>query len=419
MRSALCADMGKFAFAAIAFAILLTFISMRYLAVQDFLVNQDLIKENEYLQHAIEVANAKARQALAESKTHFVPPSPPVEPLEKSCGYVFYAASDINACSILVNIYRMQHELDTAMPIHVLAGPEISDDYVKALENTKASIHTKIPQVKGLNASNDRDSLMLKLSTFNMHSLDPGLKRILALDGDQLILKNLDHLFEQSPEANISAPRSYWMPSEFLASTFMVVNLSNDLLKIAENVLESLAFQKFDLNLLSDSVERVAVLSGQYVTLNSHWGDWNLPRWFQPSQEINMTTVELVNELSKGQSVDIPQMRRSDMNIEESSTTSEGDDGPTTESTTANSVARAVLPSAPRFPEKHPITIELHLLHQAAAVIHFTQKPWTYTADVISNTWPDAHPRLVGQIRMWRQIAAKVCPGGIPDAPGL
>lgn len=132
-----------------------------------------------------------------------------------------------------------------------------------------------------------------------------------------------------------------------------------------------------------------------------------------------MTTVELVNELSRGQNLDIPQIRRSDTNIEESSTTSEGDGGPTTESTTENPVATAVLPSAPRFPEKHPITIELHLLHQAAAVIHFTQKPWTYTADVISKTWPDAHPLLVEQIKMWRQTAAKVCPGGIPDAPGL
>lgn len=244
---------------------------MRYLAVQDFLVNQDLIKENEYLQHAIEVAKAKASQNLAESRTHFIPPPPPIKPLEKSCGYVFYAISNINACSILVNIYRMQHELNTAMPIYVLATPDISDDYVKALEDTKAFIHTELPQLKGLNASNDREPSMLKLLSFNMHSLNPNLERVLALDGDQLILKNLDHLFEQLPEANISAPRAYWMSTEFLTSTFMVVNLSNDLLKIAESVLESVAFRKFDLDLLSDSVERVVVLSGQYVTLNSHW----------------------------------------------------------------------------------------------------------------------------------------------------
>lgn len=418
-------NMPKFAWACIAIAVLLTFFSMHYLSTQYSLASKDLIAENEYLQHALEVAKSKVKQGLEKSKSHFIPAqaATKIDPLEAGFAYVFYAVSDMNACSVLVNIHRLQQVLDSKLPVHVLVLPEVADEYVKAIEGTPASVHVQHPPEKFQNVSSDGQVTMLKLLTFDMASISSDVKRVLVLDGDQMILRNLDDLFQQLPEVNISAPRAYWMPNQFLASSFMMIDPSKELMKIAESVLDGSATDRFDLDLVSGSLERTALLSGRYVTLNSHFGDWNLPAWYEPSQDINMTTVELVNELSRGQSRVISHRRQDDITAESASISSSADSPAQTESIIRETLATTLppVPATPvlRFPEKHPITAELYLLQEAASVLHFTQKPWTYSATIVFNTWPDAHPLLVEQIKTWRETAAKVCPGGLPDAPGL
>lgn len=207
------------------------------------------------------------------------------------------------------------------------------------------------------------------------------------------------------------------------------------------------------------------MLSGEYVTLNSHWEDWNLPTWHHPKHALNMTTVNLVNELSRKEqyggfkkiqapedAVYIPsafsepglEATSSPPFIEASinaavspetsfqataaSPTTDGaiDRAPALAAPGAEHTARlevtgvASLPpenspppkgpsTKPRFPETHPISRELFALQEAAAVIHFSAigKPWTVTADMIK---PDAHSALAAQFRVWRETAAMVCP---------
>ena len=73
-------------------------------------------------------------------------------------------------------------------------------------------------------------------------------------------------------------------------------------------------------------------------------------------------------------------------------------------------------PLSPRFPLQNPLSIELYRLQDFAVVLHFfaVGKPWTYSPEQINIVRRDAHPLLAEQFRMWRDMAADVCPGGIP-----
>ncbi|KAF2767468.1 hypothetical protein EJ03DRAFT_276140, partial [Teratosphaeria nubilosa] len=208
--------------------------------------------------------------------------------------------------------------------------------------------------LKGNGASYYQDCL-LKLVGFKLHELDPTLKPVLALDSDQLVMKNLDHLFVGLPDVDLAAPRAYWLSKDFLASTFLMINLSDRLWHTVESALATVQYNKFDMDLINDVLgETVMMLSGEYVTLNSHWEDWGLPSWYHASEGLNLTT--------------------------------------------------------------HPFSQELSRPRDSAAVIHFTAagKLWMHTPEHVLDMKPDAHPALAEQFELWRVTAADVCPGGIP-----
>ena len=91
-----------------------------------------------------------------------------------------------------------------------------------------------------------------------MRQLSPGLQRVFALDTDQLILEGSDHLFLRLPKVDVAGPRAYWLAKDYSTITFMSVSLPERLWETLKNVLGTLAYGKFDLNvideLLSDTV---------------------------------------------------------------------------------------------------------------------------------------------------------------------
>ncbi|GAB7347362.1 hypothetical protein MBLNU459_g4298t1 [Dothideomycetes sp. NU459] len=122
--------------------------------------------------------------------------------------YVFYATQNLYACSVLVNIERLQTLLKTKHRIFVLVTPEVSEDYIDAFElrNVTVSVQDAPPIADG-GAFYYQDSL-LKLYGFRMHEIDPSLTRVIVMDSDQLVLRNLDRLFE-GIEVDLAAPRAY------------------------------------------------------------------------------------------------------------------------------------------------------------------------------------------------------------------
>lgn len=181
--------------------------------------------------------------------------------------------------------------------------------------------------------------------------------------------------------------------------------------------------------------DEVMMLSGEYVALNSHWEDWNLPKWYHPNHTLNMTTIARLNELARQARLGgVATERQEAGSLGNSSfsnaTTNTVVPGPTATTTlpsdaspslTNNLINPATVLPVPRFPEGHPISKELHELQNAAAVIHFSAagKPWTVTEASLRSQRPDAHPLLREQFRTWRETAAMVCPGMSPSEAGF
>ena len=420
-------------------------------------LHAELVKQQQRLEQALELARARPIHATATTVTSSGNSVPTNEPSAVTSlnhedtpakpdgfAYVFYATSNTYACSVLVNVHRLQHVLKSTLPIHVLVTSDVDRPLLKAMQDANATIHIRKAPALPEDAGYYQDCL-LKLLAFQLHALSPGLKRVLAFDADQLILKNLDHLFHGLPNVDLAAPRAYWMAKDFLASTFMMISLSDRLWKTVKEALDAVSFNKFDMDLVNELLgDEVMMLSGEYVMLNSHFEDWNLPRWYHPVNRLNMTTIELLNELSKSKVAD----GKRDDNLARTAnetwdgpetcfTSSSGNDAASIQSSSTvtpspppskptlasngqgSDLTLASLPShTPRFPASHPLTDELYRLNEAASVIHFTAlgKPWTHSAESVAFLRPDAHPVLAEQFELWRQTAADVCPGGIPSA---
>lgn len=167
------------------------------------------------------------------------------------------------------------------------------------------------------------------------------------------------------------------------------------------------------------------MLSGEYVTLNSHWEDWNLPKWYHPDAGLNMTTIERLNDIAKlrlyiDDTIPKSSRRRNDAPHNGGSTAVDRPHMHSTLSdyshhptwTTTLQALPPTPPPSPRFPSTHPLFSELIKLQDSAAVIHFSAvgKPWSISPDIIWAQKPDAHPLLAQQFEKWRSTATRVCP---------
>jgi hypothetical protein len=121
-----------------------------------------------------------------------------------------------------------------------------------------------------------------------MHHIDPTLKRVIVLDSDQLILKPLDHLFHMDElDVDLAAPRTYWIVKEMFSTAFMVITLSDRSWRKVQTALENIRLEQYDMDIANEVFgDEVLMLPGQFVALNSHWEDWNLPRWFHGPDDV-------------------------------------------------------------------------------------------------------------------------------------
>lgn len=382
----------------------------------------------------VALPTGSATSSIATAEVQTLPPPP--------FAYVFYATSDRYACSVLVNVHRLQSVLHATLPIHVLVSAEVGRPYLKAFESANATIHVEeVPKLADNTSIYYRDCL-LKLVAFRMHRLQPHLRRVLMFDSDQLIMKNLDGLFTALPSVDLAAPRAYWLGKDTLSSTFMMIELSDRLWERVEAALGSIGPKEYDMDLVNDLLgDTVMMLGGEYVTINSHWEDWNLPNWYHPQTKIDDTTaVEIINKVAKskwdamrkrqlqpgggdaeprrdGSSSSPP---RIDLGLADAaSQASAARQSVEQAHPEANASAPAGESSPPepvsvaqRFPASHPLAAELYHLQDAAAVIHFSAvgKPWMLSAEEVREIRPDAHPLLGQQMQIWRDAALEVCP---------
>lgn len=253
--------------------------------------------------------------------------------------YAFYATQDAYAYSAAVNIHRLRHVFNTKHRIIVLVSSDVSREYLSIFSELEAIVFEEIPPPLPPGSAPYYKDCLLKLLAFKIHELDPSVRRSLTLDSDQLIVKNIDSIFE-SPSIDPAAPPAYWLGNDTLASTCMLIEPSPSLWDQVQQAIISVSSGQYDMDIVNEVFQdHVGRLPGSYVTLNSHWEDRNVPIWFGINSKVPFPI---------GQSA------------------------------------------------RHASDEELEELYIQSHIIHFTAigKPWMRDTDAAKKSRPDAHPVL-------------------------
>ncbi|KAJ3031961.1 hypothetical protein HDV00_008085 [Rhizophlyctis rosea] len=97
--------------------------------------------------------------------------------------------------------------------------------------------------------------------------------RIIALDVDGYIFKSLDYLFDYPPHP-VYAPRAYWLTKDLFTSILYIIEPSETLFKMQEDVWQKAENESrplFDMNVSNDAlVHMIAILPGGINAIDTH-----------------------------------------------------------------------------------------------------------------------------------------------------
>lgn len=308
--------------------------------------------------------------------------------------YVFYATQEDYACSVLVNVDRLNNLFNTSHRIIVLVKPNLPSHFLTALTAQNATvIPYEPPPLADGNVSYYQD-VLLKLVGFRLHHFIPSLKRVLILDSDQLILQPLDHIFGL-PEVDVAAPRAYWQ-SEGFTSAFILATLSDRLWDKISKGLSTIDHDVFDMDLVNKMFAKtLLVLPGDYATLNSHWETNDIPSWWQGDEPVQTYFPPPPKPLPehavhKGTNQTLA--------------------GP--ERDILEALEREKFEKATMEERRERLNDVLFEIVNDVKVLHFTAvgKPWSFHVSEIESMKPLGHPLLVEQFRSWRSAARAICP---------
>jgi hypothetical protein len=232
--------------------------------------------------HYADIPDVTAASTSSEKPPVTVATGFPVIPRKNAFAYVFYATADEYACSILVNIRRL-NSFHTLNRIIVLLTEKVSEGYKEEFERLNVIVRVeeipKHPHPK----MDPLEGSLLKLLAFKVHhSVDRNIRRVLVLDADQFIYRSLDTLFEL-PDVDIAAPRAYWIGTNSISTNLMVVSLSDRLWSSVEMGIKDLRPGEATTALINNLfAETIMMLPGQYATVDKHWVDWDMPKHFRP-----------------------------------------------------------------------------------------------------------------------------------------
>ncbi|KAG6041123.1 hypothetical protein E4U41_005925 [Claviceps citrina] len=283
--------------------------------------------------------------------------------------YAFYAHSDEYACSVLVNAHILRHDFHTRHRIVAMLSDGVSPAMRDALAAQDIVVVPDTPLALHRNSIQYYQGCLLKLAAFKLHLFDPSIERVLVLDADQLILQDLDPVFDASPlEAPFLAPTAYWIGNRTVSSTCMLIRPSTASWDRIVAAAANMTSDDYDMDLVNRlfvADEGEVRLKSKFATLNSHWEDWNVPAWFERPER--------------------PESPRSDA--------------------AADADADAGVKVTSR---------DLHALQDQTAIVHFTavQKPWKFDTAELQRERPNAHPLLAQQWMTWRSLAMQECPAG-------
>jgi hypothetical protein len=234
------------------------------------------------------------------------PTGNPVLGRKSPYAYVLYATSDNFACSALVNAKRII-DFHTPHPLYIFLTENVREEYKKEFQNLNVTVIVQEPPVHPkptVGEGDDRkERSLMKLNAFRMHQIDQNIKRVLFLDADQFIYHSLDTLFEL-PDVDVAAPRAYWKGTDKISSTLMLISVNERVWLTVEDAMKNLKLQEYDYDLVNNLFGTTAlILPGQYAVPDTHWLDWDLPRWYRP--EGGVAEGGMIREYSKARLEDL------------------------------------------------------------------------------------------------------------------
>lgn len=346
--------------------------------------------------------------------------------------YVFYATEAEYACSVLINIDRLNNVFHTKHRIIVLVKPIISSEYLTRFTAQNATVIPYEPPPLYDDDVPYYADVLLKLVGFRLHQYIPSLRRVLILDSDQIILQSLDHVF-LLPAVDLAAPRAYWQGSFGFTSAFLLVSLSDRLWGRMELALQTIKHDTFDMDLLNKMFgETTMVLPGDYCTLNSEWETNSIPKWWQGSEPLRDSSWKPSRKLPPTPDpppIGVPHSLKGPLSTNSTRNLSEADQVLLSEYRNATARRERMIQAArDAVEEVHKeqvwkdelkergkrLSATLEDIYKDVKVMHYTAlaKPWQKYLEEVKKARPDAHPLFAKGFEVWRVKAAEICPWG-------
>jgi hypothetical protein len=301
--------------------------------------------------------DASSTDVVDDKTAVAVPTSFPVFNRKTPYGYVFTAATLEDACSVLVAMTRLR-VFRSPHRVFVLVTDAVPKEYVEEMEALGAMVSAHdvpvhphrepVPDTEEKEKETERQKRerqrklrekfwlerrergLLRLLAFRMHQMDSSLKRVLYVDSDVFIYKGLDSIFDL-PDVDVAAPRAYWREGEekgraVVSSSFMLITLGDRVWNRVHGAIKDLKKGEYDGELVNRLFgETAMVLPGQYLVVDHHWLNWDIPAWFRPEadshsegmvekySEASLNELWRIINLNVGNEVDGPARRPSEV----------------------------------------------------------------------------------------------------------
>ncbi|OQS03632.1 hypothetical protein THRCLA_04047 [Thraustotheca clavata] len=179
-------------------------------------------------------------------------PVPPVNDSRK-LAYFFYATDDGQVCNALIAGKKLR-ELGTPSSIHIvtMVTEDVSNITRHVMEANGIIPMTVDRWRRKMGTDQYKDSLT-KLLIFRKLGYD----RLICIDTDTVIQRNLDHLF--------------YLPRAFITSVLLVVDPDEDLFKHLEHAIKVETEVQYDMDVLNNEWKSLCgILPLEYVVLTTH-----------------------------------------------------------------------------------------------------------------------------------------------------
>jgi len=190
--------------------------------------------------------------------------------------YVFYATQKNYLCSAIVAIQSLMNteihpNIDIVIMISEKTNHFLSQQSMQFLTNLNetrtGSIFVKEMEVPYQTQHGYYRDCMLKLSAFTLYDYN----RVIMIDSDAFINKNLDHLF-RLPNAIVASPHAQWLESTniFITSVLLVIQPDKDVWSTRIQKLFDSQTKFMDMDLINSEFRKdLLVLPRQYVSLDA------------------------------------------------------------------------------------------------------------------------------------------------------